>query len=54
MPSTIDPATETEDRDSEASRCGGLVRARRDIHVARDRNSLLGDGGGTGRSDGND
>ncbi|MFJ8495470.1 hypothetical protein ACIRBZ_45170 [Streptomyces sp. NPDC094038] len=33
---------------------GGLVRSRRSIVAARGRNAIPSDGGGTGRSDGND
>ncbi|MER5601673.1 hypothetical protein [Streptomyces sp. NPDC002265] len=33
---------------------GGLVRSRRLIAAARSRNAIPSDGGGTGRSDGND
>ncbi|MFI1436718.1 hypothetical protein [Streptomyces lydicus] len=33
---------------------GGLVRARRQIQAARARGTTPSDGGGTGRSDGND
>ncbi|MDI1453626.1 hypothetical protein NHG22_07325 [Streptomyces sp. ATE26] len=33
---------------------GGLVRSRRLIVAARGRNAIPSDGGGTGRSDGND
>ncbi|MFZ4179898.1 MULTISPECIES: hypothetical protein [Streptomyces] len=33
---------------------GGLVRSRRLIIAARRRNAIPSDGGGTGRSDGND
>lgn len=33
---------------------GGLVRSRRQIVAARRRNAVPSDGGGTGRSDGND
>ncbi|MER7178549.1 hypothetical protein ABT404_03505 [Streptomyces hyaluromycini] len=33
---------------------GGLVRSRRLIAAARSRNAIPSDGGGTGKSDGND
>ncbi|MFH9016375.1 hypothetical protein ACH4C6_34025 [Streptomyces sp. NPDC017943] len=33
---------------------GGLVRSRQQIVAARRRNAIPSDGGGTGRSDGND
>lgn len=33
---------------------GGLVRSRRSIVAARGRNAIPSDGGGTGKSDGND
>ncbi|MBA2811500.1 hypothetical protein E0500_030240 [Streptomyces sp. KM273126] len=33
---------------------GGLVRSRRSIVAARGRNTIPSDGGGTGKSDGND
>ncbi|WP_200840147.1 hypothetical protein [Streptomyces sp. SLBN-115] len=33
---------------------GGLVRSRRAIVAARGRNAIPSDGGGTGKSDGND
>ncbi|WP_265737873.1 hypothetical protein [Actinacidiphila oryziradicis] len=33
---------------------GGLLRSRRLITTARGRNTLMGDGGGTGKGDGND
>ncbi|WP_411139373.1 hypothetical protein [Streptomyces sp. C10] len=37
-----------------ATEGGGLVRARRQIQAVRARDARLSDGGGTGRSDGND
>ncbi|WP_225827091.1 hypothetical protein [Streptomyces naphthomycinicus] len=47
-PATPPPAT------SEAPSTGGLVRSRRAIVAARGRNAIPSDGGGTGKSDGND
>ncbi|MFF5256858.1 hypothetical protein ACFY4K_33105 [Streptomyces leeuwenhoekii] len=37
-----------------APQAGGLVRSRQRIVAARGRNAIPSDGGGTGRSDGND
>jgi len=42
----------TTDQSSEPG--SGLVRARRQINAARARGATPSDGGGTGRSDGND
>ncbi|MER6406273.1 hypothetical protein ABT269_22710 [Streptomyces viridosporus] len=44
---TSPPATSTP-------QTGGLVRSRQRIAAARGRNAIPSDGGGTGRSDGND
>ncbi|MFF3555390.1 hypothetical protein ACWD4V_16365 [Streptomyces tsukubensis] len=54
MPNTTDTVPETGERGTPQSRSEGLVRARRSIHAARDRDMMESDGGGTGRSDGND
>ncbi|MEU3599606.1 hypothetical protein ABZ714_12905 [Streptomyces sp. NPDC006798] len=55
MSSIISANTENDGRGTPQTRSAGLVRARRDIQAARNRNSApAGDGGGTGRSDGND
>ncbi|MFC9686455.1 hypothetical protein [Streptomyces sp. NPDC056948] len=45
MPSPAQPPPTTS---------SGLVRSRRQIVAARGRNAVPSDGGGTGRSDGND
>ncbi|MFD4949279.1 hypothetical protein ACFWNT_44055 [Streptomyces sp. NPDC058409] len=37
-----------------AAPAGGLLRSRRPITTARGRNTLMGDGGGTGKGDGDD
>ncbi|GGQ50224.1 hypothetical protein ACFFKE_08265 [Streptomyces mutabilis] len=49
MPSTATPPPATP-----APQAGGLVRSRQRIVAARGRNAIPSDGGGTGRSDGND
>nr|WP_179350563.1 hypothetical protein [Streptomyces sp. Alain-F2R5] len=49
MPSTATPPPATP-----ALPAGGLVRSRQRIVAARGRNAIPSDGGGTGRSDGND
>ncbi|GAA3136128.1 hypothetical protein GCM10010521_22840 [Streptomyces rameus] len=46
-PATLPPATS-------GPQAGGLVRSRRSIVAARGRNAVPSDGGGTGRSDGDD
>ncbi|MFD9097857.1 hypothetical protein [Streptomyces collinus] len=49
MPSPVQPPPATS-----APQAGGLVRSRQKIVAARGRNAVPSDGGGTGRSDGND
>ncbi|MGV9342946.1 hypothetical protein [Streptomyces sp. NPDC003688] len=49
-PATPPPATSSP----AAPPTGGLVRSRQRIAAARSRNAIPSDGGGTGRSDGND
>ncbi|MFJ2607984.1 hypothetical protein ACIO13_23870 [Streptomyces sp. NPDC087425] len=46
-PATPPPATS-------GPQAGGLVRSGRSIAAARGRNAIPSDGGGTGKSDGND
>ncbi|MFF8676044.1 hypothetical protein [Streptomyces sp. NPDC015242] len=49
MPSPVPPSPATPGPQS-----GRLVRSRQRIVAARNRNAISSDGGGTGRSDGND
>ncbi|MGV9933942.1 hypothetical protein ACWC4C_32675 [Streptomyces olivaceoviridis] len=51
MPVPIPPQSDQHPAPAPA---GGLVRSRRLIAAARSRTATLGDGGSTGRSDGND
>jgi len=43
-----------ETQQSQGSQGSGLVRARTKINAARNRGATRSDGGGTGRTDGND